>query len=116
MNGGAIVEIDGDKIGNWDGFHTEFSEVLGFPDFYGRNGNAWIDCMTDVDDAGDTMTQIKVPPGKILTLQIANSNALKRFNPEMLGALNDLVAFVNWRRIEQGEQPVLALSYSASGD
>jgi len=40
------VHIDGSKISDWGTFHHHFSEVFGLPGFYGRNMDAWIDCMT----------------------------------------------------------------------
>jgi len=35
-----------DAITDWASFHDVFMHTLGFPDFYGRNMDAWIDCMT----------------------------------------------------------------------
>jgi hypothetical protein len=43
------VQIDGSKITDWDSFHDCFSGMLGFPGFYGRNMDAWNDCMTCLD-------------------------------------------------------------------
>ena len=42
-----VVRIDGDRIVDWDTFHNVFTEAFGFPGFYGRNMNAWIDCLTN---------------------------------------------------------------------
>lgn len=39
-----------------DGFHRFFSDLLGFPDYYGANMNAWIDSMTYLDDKERRMT------------------------------------------------------------
>ena len=46
----TVVRLDCDRITDWDSFHAVFAEVFGFPNFYGRNMNAWIDCMTYLDD------------------------------------------------------------------
>jgi len=107
----AVVQIDGDLIRDWDSFHNVFADALGFPDFYGRNMNAWIDCMTYLDDADAGMTKISVPPGSILTLQVDNVNSLAQRCPELYAALIECTAFVNWRRIEAGQVSVLALSF-----
>ena len=40
------VQIDGSAISDWNSFHDIFAAAFGFPAFYGRNMNAWIDCMT----------------------------------------------------------------------
>lgn len=45
----TIVDIPAHEITDWDSFHDVFKRVFGFPDFYGRNMDAWIDCMTDLD-------------------------------------------------------------------
>ena len=50
------VAIDTRRVIDWDSFHNEFAEVFGFPRFYGRNMNAWIDCMTYLDDPESGMT------------------------------------------------------------
>lgn len=51
-----LVRIDTTKISDWQSFHQVFKETLGSPDYYGTNGNAWIDCMTYVDDPDLGMT------------------------------------------------------------
>jgi RNAse (barnase) inhibitor barstar len=42
----TLVKLDTRRIRDWDTFHDLFAEVFGFPGFYGRNMDAWIDCMT----------------------------------------------------------------------
>jgi len=56
------VQIDGSKIKNWDSFHDLFAEVLGFPGFYGRNMDAWNDCMTYLAVPEEGLTSVHVPP------------------------------------------------------
>jgi hypothetical protein len=65
-----VVRIDGRAIHDWATFHEVFATALGFPGFYGRNLNAWIDCLTYADDPEAGMITNPVPPGDILTLQI----------------------------------------------
>jgi RNAse (barnase) inhibitor barstar len=48
-----VVQIPVERIHDWDSFHDVFTEVLGFPDFYGRSVAAWVDCLTDADLSGD---------------------------------------------------------------
>ncbi len=48
-----IVTVPVSEIKDWDTFHTVFAHVFGFPDYYGRNMNAWIDCMTYLDDTAN---------------------------------------------------------------
>lgn len=96
----AIHAIDGKAISDWHAFHVFFAKEFGFPNYYGKNMNAWIDCIDDVDD-GDT----------IITLFVHNAKHLKAASPEIYDALIECSAFVNWRYVSQGGQPVLALAF-----
>src|ERR1700683_5279111 len=106
----AFVSIDCAKIRDWDSFHDEFASVFGFPDFYGRNMNAWIDCMTSLDAPDHGMTRIHAEKGKALTLQMENVAPFREDHPDLYAAMIECAAFVNWRRIEVGEPAVLAIS------
>jgi hypothetical protein len=105
------IQIDASKISDWDSFHNQFSKTLGFPEYYGRNMNAWIDCMTYLDDPDATMTTIHVVPGDLLVICVSGARDLKRRCPEIYDALIECSAFVNYRRIELGQPAVLALSF-----
>src|SRR3954465_4777193 len=105
------VHIDGSKITDWDTFHDQFAEVLGFPGFYGRNMDAWNDCMTHLDDPGVGMTSVHVAPGGVLVLCVSRVAEFKQRCPEIYNALIECSGFVNHRRIEMGEQAILALSF-----
>jgi RNAse (barnase) inhibitor barstar len=100
-----VVEIDAREITDWDSFHDVFARVFGFPDFYGRDMNAWIDCMTYLDDPEDAMTTAHVQPGAILTIHLEHSAT---FGDDILEVLVDCVEFVNQRR-----SPLLALTFAA---
>ena len=96
------------QITDWNSFHDTFAAALGFPNYYGRNMNAWVDCLTYEDDG---MNAFPVEPGDVLTLQLKDCKAFRARCPEIYEALVDSAAFVNWRRIELGDRPILALSY-----
>lgn len=104
------VRIDGDRIDGYASFHTVFSEALGFPGFYGRNMDAWIDCLTSLDAPEDGMTTVHVTPPDVLVLHVENAHGLKQRCPDVLEALLECSAFVNYRRIDRGEPAVLAIS------
>ena len=72
-----VIEIPVSEISDWDTFHDVFAAALGFPDFYGRNMDAWIDCLTYADE-DDGMRSVVVPPGDVLTLQFAGGYRLRR--------------------------------------
>ncbi|MBN9517362.1 barstar family protein [bacterium] len=109
-----VVRLDCDRITDWDSFHTVFAEVFGFPEFYGRDMHAWIDCMDWLHDPDGEMTSVTVPYGCALTLQLDGVTAFAARCPEQYAALVECVAFVNWRRTTAGEGAVLALSYFKS--
>ena len=108
-----IVKINCDNIHDWDSFHDEFSRVLGFPDFYGRNMNAWIDCMTSLDHPEDEMTKVHCTKGKVITIELVNVGVFKSKFPEQFNAILESSSFVNYRRNEIGKDSVIALSYFA---
>jgi hypothetical protein len=105
-----IVEVPVSRISDWESFHDVLAETLGLPDFYGRNLDALIDCLTYRDEE-DGMASIVVEPGDVLTLQLDEGSAFRQRCPEQYAALVACSAFVNWRRIEAGLRPILALSF-----
>jgi hypothetical protein len=107
------VQIDGSNIKDCDSFHDLFCQMLGFPDFYGRNMDAWIDCMTSLDAPDDGLSSVHVAPGDVLVLCVSGAGELKKRCPDIYNALVECSAFVNYRRIEKGKQAVLALSFYA---
>ncbi len=106
-----IVRIDASRIVDWSSFHEVFAETMGFPQFYGRNMNAWIDCLTYLDEPEAGMTNIHAPCGGVVTLLIDNAEDFRARCPDQHAALVECAAFVNWRRIERGEPSVLALAF-----
>lgn len=105
-----VVVIDASRISNEESFHDEFARMFGFPDFYGRNMNAWVDCLTSLDEE-DGMRSITIYQGQVLTLQIDHYKDFKTRCPDLADALVECAAFVNWRRIEQGEASVITLAF-----
>ena len=108
----SLVVLECDRIVDWRSFHAEFARLFGFPTFYGRNMNAWIDCMTSLDSPNDGMSEVHCAPGTVLTLQLENVESFRSRCREQYDALVECSAFVNWRRIELGEPSVLALSFA----
>ena len=107
----SIVKIDTGRIHDWDTFHSVFAEALGFPGFYGRNMDAWIDCLSYADDPSAGMVAGPVPLGTVLTLHLEEVDAFARRCPEQYAAVVECAAFVNWRRLERGDSALIALSF-----
>lgn len=107
-----VVAIPVEEITDWDTFHDVFGKALGFPDFYGRNMNAWVDCMTSLDEPEEGMTTVTVAKGGVVILRIDSANDFQKRRPELYDALVECAAFVNWPRIKRGAEPVLGLMLS----
>jgi hypothetical protein len=104
----ATVRLPTERITNWQSFHEVCREVFGFPDFYGMNMDAWIDCMSDLDeDAG--MTRFNLAEGEMLHIEVSATESFNRRLPEIFDALVECSAFVNQRYVEDGKAPVISL-------
>lgn len=104
----ATVRLDGEKINSWEAFHSESQAAFGFPDFYGRNMDAWIDSLSTLRE-GDGMSKFQLGPEETLQVELLHSGVLRKQAPEILGALKEYLSIVNQLYIENGEEPALAL-------
>lgn len=106
----AIVQLDGKKIITREAFHDECQSAFGFPGFYGRNMDAWIDALSYLRDAaGNGMTRFRLNPDEVLEIRLLHSGVLRKKAPDILGMLEECVEEVNERYLEAGEKPALAL-------
>lgn len=107
------VTVDGAAILDESSFHKVFSDAMGFPGFYGNNLNAWIDCMSYLDDPQSDMSTFHVESGETLIIVVTNAAQFKMNCPDLWLAFLECVAFVNWRCLEQGDRAILAVSADA---
>ncbi len=105
------VAIDPARLVDEDSFHDAFAEAFGFPPFYGRNMDAWIDCLTRLDDPSAGMTSWHVAPGEVVVIDLGDATDLARRRPDLYADLVECAAFVNLRRIEKGDPAFLALAF-----
>lgn len=68
--------------------------------------------MTSIDCPEDGMTTTHAKNG-VFTLSLANVKIFKSKHPKLYSAILEGSAFVNFRRIEVGQNAVLALSFSS---
>jgi hypothetical protein len=104
------VQLDARNMTDWPGFHKESRLVFGFPDFYGNNLSAWIDCLSSLRD-GDGMSRFTLGPQESLEVEILHAGVLRSKAPDIADALQDVVDEVNERCAERGESPVLHLVF-----
>ncbi len=106
------IRLDTKQISDWDSFHEQFRERLGFPEFYGKNMDAWIDCMSCLDDADAGMSSVTLESGEQLVIELPDVEDFRSRCPEQLEALVDCTAAVNRRFLEGGDRPVLLLAFT----
>jgi RNAse (barnase) inhibitor barstar len=109
----VVVPIDASRIVDAESFHSAFAAAFGFPGFYGKNMDAWIDCMTSLDQPADGMTTIHVDPGHVVVIQLDHAREFAERCPDLYAKLIECSAFVNWRLLNKGHEPLLALSFAA---
>jgi len=108
-----FITIDANEITDWPSFHQVFTKALGFPEYYGRNLDAWIDCLSDIHD-GEGMCQVSLGPGEMLHLHLTGTSDLNARQPVIVQALIDCTALVNDRFIQSAGMPRLSLVLSDS--
>ncbi len=113
MKSGPVVEIDGTKLSDQDRFHEAFADVFGFFDGYGRNMNAWVDCMgyMRLEDPEMRLSDYYVPSGVTLTIKLNNFDHLRKTAPDLLHQLLECSEFVNGRELDHGDTPLVAIAY-----
>ena len=104
-----IVNIDTASITNHPSFHRTFCEALGFPEFYGDSMDAWIDCMSSVDDPASGLSAVTVAQGEVLVLELAGALDFAYRCPDIWQDLIECSVFVNERRVDRGQLAVLSL-------
>jgi hypothetical protein len=107
-----LVVVDGTALKDWDSFHHEFARLFGFPEWYGKNMDAWIDCMSSLASPEDGMSSVHCPEGQVVTLKIDHAAELKAERWEIFSALLGCAGTVNQRQVAIGKPPVLALAFN----
>ncbi|GEM_PF-2183088 len=89
--------IDGTKIVDRKSFHDEFRRVMDFFDGYGRNMDAWIDCMSDMFINGG-LTKFDLRKEDVFVLKVSATEEFQRRCPEIFSEFIACTAFVNKER------------------
>lgn len=91
------AHIDGEAIVDWTSFHDEFQRQMGFFDSYGRNMNAWIDCMTDMYTNGEykSLTKFDLQEGDRFLLVIDSAAKWKTNAPEVFSDFEEFSEICN---------------------
>jgi hypothetical protein len=106
-----LIRIDAGRLTTATGLHAALDEAFGFAPGYGKNLDALVDCLTHLDDPKASLSRVQVFPGQVALLVIEHTHGMDKPTAAQVKALADAAAFVNWRRLEKGKPPVLALAY-----
>ena len=104
------IQVRGLEMRDWQGFHDEFARAFGFPDFYGRNMDAWIDCMTNLDEA---FSAFHVDVGDLVVVEVSDYETFYEKHRDISSEMYECAAIVNARRIKMGSAPILLMSVAA---
>ena len=90
-------EVDGANICCWETFHNEFQEKMGFFSGYGRNLDAWNDCMRDMytNEEHKSLTKFNLKDGDKFVLRVVNSKKWQESSPETYAAFLECTNFCN---------------------
>jgi hypothetical protein len=106
----AIMHLPTEQITDFESFHHMCKDIFGFPTFYGMNMDAWIDCLTYLDE-DDGMSRFHLTPGESLCIKVTHTKQFRQRVPDVFTALIESSAVVNQRHIEDGKPPMLAFVF-----
>tara|TARA_R100000750_G_scaffold51776_1_gene36886 strand:+ start:269 stop:595 length:327 start_codon:yes stop_codon:yes gene_type:complete len=90
------------NISNWDDFHAASRVAFGFPSFYGNNGDAWIDCLSYLDQ-NNGMSAFVLAHDETLEVLLADFGQFAEDFPEIAIGVTQLFAAVNARYLERDD-------------
>lgn len=100
--------LNGKEITDETSFHAQCVQAFGFPEFYGNNIDAWVDCLSYLRD-DENMTKFRLKPNEVLDIVLQDAEAMKAQVPDLLEEITFCVAGINERYEDYGEKPALKL-------
>ncbi|MFE6733753.1 barstar family protein [Microbacterium sp. NPDC057650] len=91
-HGWQIVRLDAALWRDVSGFHTAVASALDFPDYYGRNFNAFVDCLRDVVDQDYGWSA----SSEGLAMVFEHFDEFARSDAESAHAVLDILAGASW--------------------
>lgn len=104
-----VVIVPLGQVTDRESFHDVFARILGFPSYYGRNMDAWIDLVCELDT--ERACALHVGKKGTLTLALQDVAIFRSSHPDLWDDLVDSASDVNFRRMIRGESALLALAY-----
>lgn len=100
------LTIDFENTHTKDDLHNKMSELFGFPDFYGRNFDALIDCLSSLRIPEDELTSINISQDECILLRMAHVESL---SAELAYDLFTVIQSVNQRGYYEDEKDTIRL-------
>jgi hypothetical protein len=102
-----LIRLDARRLTDAAALHAALAEAFGFPPGHGQNLDALVDSLTHLDNP--TTARVCPLPGELAVLLVEHADVATA-GPQ-LRALADAAAFANFRRLEKGAAPAVALAY-----
>ena len=106
-----VIRVDARRLTDKASLYAALDELFGFPADSGKNLDAIIDLLTYLDAPQTRSSRLQVLPGQIILLVLEHMEGHNKHTEVQIAALLDVIAFVNWRRLEKGQTPILAVAY-----
>lgn len=101
----AITYIDGRSLASAEALHAELAFKLGLPQWYGRNWDALLDCLSSIDDPSSNLCEHwEFRTGKRMFLQV-KAFSTDHTDTAVLGLLMQTIADAN-NRLNKSAQGV----------
>ena len=105
------IRLDLSSLRTEQDLHEALKQALGFPDSYGANFAALVDCLSGLRYPDEGMIGVALGPDEVLTLHVLNlSAAAKSVIDLLLCAVED----VNTRELQRGRSPSMGLMLARS--
>lgn len=102
-----LIRLDARRLTDAAALHAALAEAFGFPPTHSKNLDALVDSLTHLDNP--TTARVCPLPGEQAVLLVDHADFAAA--APQLRALADAAAFANFRRLEKGAGPVVALAY-----
>jgi hypothetical protein len=94
MNIKTTIELDFSEIKDTDQLYEALAKKIGFPDGYGKNVDAVIDCLFGLRYPEEGMTKISIAPSERIIIQTKNITSAQQ---NLRETLIFIVEFVNYK-------------------
>lgn len=105
-----LLDLDFSKIKTSDDFHDFLKDSFGFPNFYGKNFHALVDCLSSMRYPNDEMSKFALPnQSDTATLQIKH---LSKIDKDLLVTFLAAIESANQRERNHGNSTMIFLALS----